>query len=105
MVHHGGIGTTARALQAGIPQLICGVAYDQPDNGDRVRELGVGALLEPGPHLRERLVQEARRLLDSPGLSERLAALRSDIAGSDALAAAARAIEGLVSRARLALGA
>lgn len=32
IVHHGGIGTSARALAAGIPQLVAPLAYDQFDN-------------------------------------------------------------------------
>lgn len=45
IVHHGGIGTTAAALSAGIPQLILPMAWDQPDNAERVRRLGVGTSL------------------------------------------------------------
>ncbi|GAA1481472.1 glycosyltransferase [Gordonia sinesedis] len=42
IVHHGGAGTTAAALRAGLPMLICSVTADQPFWGARVRELGVG---------------------------------------------------------------
>jgi rhamnosyltransferase subunit B len=42
MVHHGGIGTTAEALRAGVPQLITPFAWDQFDNGARVASLGAG---------------------------------------------------------------
>jgi UDP:flavonoid glycosyltransferase YjiC (YdhE family) len=42
IAHHGGIGTTAAALDAGCPQLILPLAWDQPDNAARVTELGVG---------------------------------------------------------------
>ena len=42
LVHHGGIGTTAAALAAGIPQLIAPFAFDQFDNAARVVRLGVG---------------------------------------------------------------
>lgn len=45
VVHHGGIGTTAVALEAGCPQLILPLAWDQPDNADRVVRLGAGASL------------------------------------------------------------
>ena len=41
-VHHGGIGTTAQALAAGVPQLVVPLAHDQPDNAVRIRHLGVG---------------------------------------------------------------
>ncbi len=36
VVHHGGIGTTAKALAAGAPQLIMHMAHDQPDNAAHV---------------------------------------------------------------------
>ena len=42
VVHHGGMGTTARALAAGVPQLILPFAFDQLDNAARVKRLGVG---------------------------------------------------------------
>jgi UDP:flavonoid glycosyltransferase YjiC (YdhE family) len=45
IVHHGGMGTTARALQAGIPQVISPVTFDQPDNGHRLEVLGVGRVV------------------------------------------------------------
>jgi rhamnosyltransferase subunit B len=42
-VHHGGIGTTAQTLYAGVPQLITPFAHDQFDNAARVVRLGCGA--------------------------------------------------------------
>lgn len=46
LVYHGGIGTLAEALQAGVPQLVVPCSFDQFDNGRRVRELGLGATLQ-----------------------------------------------------------
>lgn len=46
LVHHGGIGTMAQAMLAATPQLVMPFAYDQADNGDRVRRLGIGGMLE-----------------------------------------------------------
>lgn len=43
VVHHGGVGTTARAFEAGLAQVISPQAFDQPDNADRVVRWGVGA--------------------------------------------------------------
>jgi rhamnosyltransferase subunit B len=45
IVHHGGIGTSAQALRAGIPQLVVASGFDQFDNGERLRALGVGDVL------------------------------------------------------------
>jgi rhamnosyltransferase subunit B len=45
VVHHGGIGTTAEAFRAGIPQLIVPFAYDQFENGLRAKRIGVADVL------------------------------------------------------------
>jgi UDP:flavonoid glycosyltransferase YjiC (YdhE family) len=42
VVQHGGIGSTAQSLAAGIPQLVVPLAHDQFDNAERVVGLGVG---------------------------------------------------------------
>lgn len=47
IVHHGGIGTAARALKAGVPQLIMPMAYDQHDNAHRLGRLGVAREIRP----------------------------------------------------------
>src|SRR5262249_34229253 len=36
-VHHGGIGSSAQALAAGVPQLVTPFAHDQPDNAFRLK--------------------------------------------------------------------
>jgi hypothetical protein len=41
-IHHGGAGTTAASLRAGIPTLICSVLIDQPFWAYHIRRLGVG---------------------------------------------------------------
>ena len=42
VVHHGGIGTTAKCIAAGVPQLIIPRSHDQPDNAARIVRLGLG---------------------------------------------------------------
>lgn len=46
LIHHGGIGTSAQALAAGIPQGIVPFAHDQFDNAARLRRLGVSRSLD-----------------------------------------------------------
>ena len=48
VVHHGGIGTVAKALTTGTPQLILPMAFDQLDNAARVKSLGAGESLKSG---------------------------------------------------------
>ncbi len=83
LVHHGGIGTTAEALRAGVPQVIVPLAYDQFDNAARVTALRAGARESGGTAgARPRaLARTLRRLLDS-------AEVRAGCARAAALAAA-----------------
>src|SRR5687767_13314973 len=41
LVHHGGIGTSAQGMAAGVPQLVTTITHDQPDNAHRMKRLGV----------------------------------------------------------------
>jgi len=43
VIHHGGAGTTAAALRAGVPSIVIPYSNDQFAWGKRVHELGVGA--------------------------------------------------------------
>jgi sterol 3beta-glucosyltransferase len=54
VVHHGGAGTTAAGLRAGVPSIVTPFGMDQPFWGHRVAELGVG----PQPIPRKRLSGE-----------------------------------------------
>lgn len=44
-VHHGGAGTTAASLRAGVPTVVCSIGADQPIWGARVTKVGAGATL------------------------------------------------------------
>jgi len=63
LVHHGGIGTTAQALHAGVPQLITPLAHDQFDNAARVQQLGAGNTLPGRQVTAKRLAKQLRQLL------------------------------------------
>jgi rhamnosyltransferase subunit B len=66
LVHHGGIGTVAQGLAAGVPQLAMAMSHDQPDNGARLVRLGVGAYLYPKAFTPERVAAALARLTQSP---------------------------------------
>jgi rhamnosyltransferase subunit B len=66
LVHHGGIGTTAEALRAGIPQLILPFAFDQFDNGQRIQRLGAGLVVPASRASARRLRQAIAALLARP---------------------------------------
>jgi UDP:flavonoid glycosyltransferase YjiC (YdhE family) len=93
LVHHGGIGTTARALEAGVPQVILPQRFDQPDNGARCETLGVGSVLEPAQATPLSLLRAIRGLLDNAGVSRRAAELRGRIEPSQGLERFADSLE------------
>ncbi len=95
VVHHGGIGTTSQALAAGLPQLVLPMAWDQPDNADRIQRLRVGRAL---PHnARGHRLARALSELSHPAIGERCRdiARRLDQADRDPLNTAADWIEGV----------
>ncbi len=69
LVHHGGVGTCAQALQAGIPQLVQPMAHDQHDNASRLRDLGVADALAPERFLAPEIARRLGRLLGDPAAS------------------------------------
>ena len=75
LVHHGGIGTVAQALRAGVPQLLRPVAYDQFDNAERVQRLGAGTVLLPAQYRVDTVARALRGLVDDPVLRARCGAL------------------------------
>lgn len=71
LVHHGGIGTTAQAIAAGIPHVIRPMAHDQPDTAARVEKLGIGATLNPNKFNATSLAEKLKMLIASQAVNER----------------------------------
>ena len=71
LVHHGGIGTTAQAVAAGIPQVIRPMAHDQPDTAARVEKLGIGVSLRPHKFNAASLAEKLNALVTSQAVLER----------------------------------
>lgn len=65
LVHHGGIGSCAQALRAGLPQLLWPQAYDQHDNALRLQALGVALRLPGATPDAATLARQLGRLLRS----------------------------------------
>jgi UDP:flavonoid glycosyltransferase YjiC (YdhE family) len=91
VVHHGGAGTTAAGLRAGVPSIIVPFFADQPFWGRRVAELGVGP--QPIPRKRftaDRLAQAIEIAVTDRAMRQRAADLGATIRSEDGIA---RAIE------------
>ncbi|WP_221088598.1 glycosyltransferase [Deinococcus aquaedulcis] len=94
VVHHGGAGTTAAGLRAGVPSVITPFFGDQPFWGERVRTLGAGPAPIPQRRLTARRLADALRQTQTPALRERAADLGRRIRTEDGVAEAIRLIEG-----------
>jgi UDP:flavonoid glycosyltransferase YjiC (YdhE family) len=93
VVHHGGAGTTAAGLRAGVPAVIVPFFADQPFWGNRVAALNVG----PKPILHrqlsvERLTQAMNEATHNPEMRRRAAALGVAIRAEDGVGTAVNAL-------------
>jgi rhamnosyltransferase subunit B len=69
LVHHGGIGSSAQALRAAIPQLLTPLSFDQFDNTMRLEQLGVASSITPGDRTFSAMTPRLRDLLNSPAVA------------------------------------
>jgi rhamnosyltransferase subunit B len=95
IVHHGGAGTIAQALAAGIPQLVVPWAFDQPDGAARVVRLGVGGSLRPAAWKAPAAATALWRLLVSPEVALRCREVAARMAEGDPLSDTCALIETL----------
>jgi rhamnosyltransferase subunit B len=96
LVHHGGIGSTASALAAGIPHLVAPMVNDQPDNAARLARLGVARVLPSRRYRARRVAGALAELLGSREVAARCAGLAKEVRESRALEASCRLVETLV---------
>ncbi|MGE2813799.1 glycosyltransferase [Mycobacterium heidelbergense] len=88
VVHHGGTGTTALGLRAGVPTLILSTDIDQTIWGARVKRLKVGTARRFSSATRKTLVTDLRRIL-APEYAARARDLAARMTTSAESAAAA----------------
>jgi sterol 3beta-glucosyltransferase len=86
VVHHGGAGTTAAGLRAGVPSIVIPFFGDQPFWGQRIADLGVGTAPIPRKQLTvERLAQAIDRAVTDPVMQQRAAELGAKIQAEDGI--------------------
>jgi sterol 3beta-glucosyltransferase len=96
VVHHGGAGTTAAGLRAGVPSVVIPFFGDQLFWGQRVEKLGVGTAPIPRKKLTvELLAQAIDRAVTDPIMRQRAAELGAKIQAEDGIANAVRVIESI----------
>jgi sterol 3beta-glucosyltransferase len=100
IVHHGGAGTTAAALRAGKPNLVCPLFGDQPFWGRLIHELGAGPAPIPLNNLTpDALPAALREMTGNAAMRARAAALGEAIRGEHGVEAAVSFIERVAPRA------
>ena len=93
IIHQGGIGTTAQALQAGCPTLIIPYTYDQPDNAARVQRLGTSRTILREQYSALRVAKELSELLGNPSYAAKAVEIGRIIQAENGVMIACDAIE------------
>jgi rhamnosyltransferase subunit B len=95
LVHHGGIGTLAQALAAGVPQLTMPMGFDQPDNTTRLVRLGVAKWVAPSDFSGEKVAPLLNALLTDPAVASACAKYAARLKDGSALTRTCELLEDL----------
>ncbi|WP_343603072.1 glycosyltransferase [Mycobacterium sp.] len=101
VVHHGGAGTLAATLRAGVPQLVLWTLPDQPLFGIAVKRLKVGTARRFSSTTEKSLVADLRRILAPQYLARAREIATRMTSSADAVATAADLVEEFARRKRL----
>ncbi|WP_406815319.1 glycosyltransferase [Mycobacterium sp. M23085] len=99
IVHHGGAGTTAAGLRAGVPMLILWLWLDQPIWADAVTKLEVGVARAFSASTLDSLVADLRAVRSAHYLSRARELATQMTKATESVAAAADLLEGAARRA------
>jgi len=97
MVYHGGIGTLAQTVKAGVPHLVVPSAHDQFDNGWRLEQLRLGRAIARTSYRAARAATEIRALLGDSAIRIRAREFSTKIDSTASLTRACELIEGLAA--------
>lgn len=97
VAHQGGIGTSAQAMRAGLPMLVVPRAFDQPNNGARLAELGIAQVLRADRLSARRIYQAMESLAGDARTHAAARQIASGIAEEDGPGTALRHLAALVN--------
>jgi MGT family glycosyltransferase len=96
IIHHGGMGTTHRAILQGIPQVVVPHAADQRVQGRRVAQAKIGLNLSAHDVRQGQLLPAIRAVLTDPRVGENARSLAADFAALGGVERAADLIENIL---------
>jgi rhamnosyltransferase subunit B len=97
LVYHGGIGTLAQTVKAGIPHLVVPNGHDQFDNGFRVERLGLGRSIPQTAYRARSVARAIRGILEDRELQVRCRDYSQRVDSDAALTRACELIESLAA--------
>jgi sterol 3beta-glucosyltransferase len=99
VVHHGGAGTTAAGLRAGVPNVVVPFMADQPFWGQQVVKLGVGTQPIPRKKLNaENLADAIRETVENSEMRQNAAELGQKIRAENGIGAAVAFVDRFCER-------
>lgn len=100
-VHHGGTGTTAAALVAGKPQVLCPAVCEQAFNAERAHELGISPAPQPVYNMSaDPLASAIKNAINDRTMSENARGISRAIRMENGVAEAITVLESLTARAQ-----
>ena len=93
VIHHGGIGTIAQCLRAGVPALVVPGGMDQPFNAAQVVQRKAGVWIPRKRYTARRAEQALKALLFTPTYKEHARKIQAQITREDGVATLCTAIE------------
>jgi len=98
LVYHGGIGTLAQTIKAGIPHLVVPNGFDQFDSAWRIEQLGLGRSIPQTRYRARQAAEMIRTILGDGRLKQRAREYAARIESPAALTQACELIESLAIR-------
>jgi rhamnosyltransferase subunit B len=93
VIHHGGIGTIAQCLRAGVPSLVVPGGMDQPFNAAQVMRCKAGLWIPRKRYTVERARRALQALLSTPIYQERAREIQAQVMQEDGVAVLCTEIE------------